>query len=347
MFGKIIGTGAYVPKRRVSNQELTNIIDSSDEWISERTGIRARHVMENETTAQMAYEASKSAIQNAGSEIPFFSAKDIDLIIVSSVSSNLILPNTACYVQERLGAVNAMCFDINTACTGFMVAYNTAQSYINSGWIETALIVAAEGLSKLVDWTDRETCILFGDGAGAAVIRKDEKAVFDTVMHADGTGGRALFMENDFAKREIPFESENIENGIEEEKDINGGNKELVPSDSNYISMDGREVFRFAIDRVPKCIKELLQKMDKQVDDIDLFVLHQANERIVSSIAKRVGVDMKKVPINMAEYGNTSSACIPILLNELVEKGKIKRGDRIIMSGFGAGLTWAATYMEF
>ncbi|MCR5704098.1 MAG: beta-ketoacyl-ACP synthase 3, partial [Eubacterium sp.] len=232
------------------------------------------------------------------------------------------------YVQKEIGAINAMCFDLNTACTGFMVAYNTVQAYINMGLIRNALIVAAEGLSKLVDWSDRGTCILFGDGAGAAVIQADESAVFETVMHADGNGGDALFMENDFADRAIPFSSE----GVVKE---------------NFIAMDGREVFRFAVHQVPICIRELLEKMGKETEDIDCFVLHQANERIVKSIAKRLKIEEAKVPMNMAEYGNTSSSCIPILLSELVQDKKIKRGDRLIMSGFGAGLTWAATYLEF
>jgi 3-oxoacyl-[acyl-carrier-protein] synthase-3 len=328
MFGKIIGTGSYIPERKITNNKLTELVETNDEWIRERTGIGARHVMTDENTAEMAYMAARSAVQNSGVDV-----LQIDLIIVSSVSSNLILPNTACYVQEKIGARNAMCFDLNTACTGFMVAYNTAQTYINAGLINTALIIAAEGLSKLVDWSDRETCILFGDGAGAAVIAKDTDAVFDTVMHADGSGGNALFMENDFAARVIPFVKKN-----DKDDGIVG---------ANYISMNGREVFMFAVDKVPKCIKELLGKIEKTVDDIDWFVLHQANERIISSITKRIKADSAKVPVNIAEYGNTSSACIPILLDEMMREGKLKKGDKIIMSGFGAGLTWSATYLEF
>lgn len=323
MFGKIIGLGSYIPQMKILNDELSAIIDSNDSWIRERTGICARHVMDGENTATMASKAAKEAIKNAG-----ISAEEIDLIIVSSVSSNLILPNTACFVQEQIHAEKAMCFDINSACTGFIVAYNTVQSYINMGLIKTALIVSAEGLSKLVDWTDRGTCILFGDGAGAAVVQANESAVFETVMNADGSGKNALFMENDFARRAIPFGKR------ENEK-------------KNFIMMDGREVFRFAVNKVPQCIDELLEKIDKDVDDIDCFVFHQANERILKSIAKRLKIEDSKVPMNMAEYGNTSSACIPILLSELVSSEKIKRGDYIVMSGFGAGFTWAATYLEF
>ncbi|MCR5837331.1 MAG: ketoacyl-ACP synthase III [Lachnospiraceae bacterium] len=341
MFGKIIGTGSYIPERKITNNELTELVETNDEWIRERTGIGARHVMTEENTAEMAHRAAKRAVQNANIDV-----SQIDLIIVSSVSSNLILPNTACYVQDKLGAVNAMCFDLNTACTGFMVAYNTAQTYINAGLINTALIIAAEGLSKLVDWTDRETCILFGDGAGAAVITKDEDAVFDTVMHADGSEGNSLFMENDFATRTVPFVKNTDKAKADQANEANKAVDTDETGGANYISMNGRDVFMFAVDKVPKCIKELLGKIEKTVDDIDWFVLHQANERIISSITKRIKADSAKVPVNIAEYGNTSSACIPILLDEMMREGKLKKGDKIIMSGFGAGLTWSATYLE-
>ena len=323
MFGRIIGTGSYIPNNRVTNDDLAQIMDTSDEWISERTGIRARHIIDEETTAEMAVNAAKEALESASVD-----ASEIDMIIVSTVSSNLILPNTACYVQQALGAENATCFDINTACTGFMVAYNTAQTYINSGIIKTALVIAAEGLSKIMDWSDRGTCILFGDGAGAAVIRKDEDAVFETVMYSDGGGKDALAMDNSFAARTNPF--------AEEQKEV-----------KDYVLMDGAGVFRFAVDKVPKAIKTLLDQKQMDADEIDCYILHQANKRILQSITKRLKIDARKVPTNLEEYGNTSSACIPILLDELNKSGKINRGDKIIMSGFGAGLTWAATYLEF
>lgn len=323
MFGKIIGTGAYVPEKIITNDDLSQFVETSDEWIKERTGVEERHVMEEETTADMAVIAAERAIRDAGIQ-----RGEIDMIIVSTVSSNLILPNTACYVQDKLGAVNATCFDLNTACTGFIMAYNTAQSYINAGLIRTALIIGAEGLSRIVDWKDRGTCILFGDGAGAAVVQRDENAVFETVMHADGSLGKALTCENGYAVRKRGFDKEHPE------------------KNSTYVSMDGQEVFRFAVKQVPLCIQELMGKMKITEKDVDLFVLHQANKRIIKSVAKRIGVSEEKVPMNIMKYGNTSSACIPILLDEIRKEGKIKPKDRIIMSGFGAGLTWAATYME-
>lgn len=332
MFGKIIGTGSYVPEKILTNDDLTQFVETDDEWIKERTGVERRHVMDKETTADMAAKAAQRALEASGIE-----ATDIDMIIVSSVSSNLILPNTACYVQEQLGADNATCFDMNTACTGFIMAYNTVQSFINTGLINTALIIGAEGLSNLVDWEDRGTCILFGDGAGAAVIKKDENAVFDTVMHADGSQGNALTCENAYTFRKRKFDTE---------ERVAQQDSEGTP-DKTYIGMDGQAVFRFAVKQVPLCIKELMEKMDITESDIDLFILHQANRRIVESVAKRIGTTMDKVPMNMMEYGNTSSACIPILLDEMVKENRIERGQRVIMSGFGAGLTWAATYMEF
>lgn len=325
MFGKIIGTGSYVPEKKLLNEELAKYVDTSDEWIAERTGIKSRHIMGQETTADMAALAADRAIENAK-----IHADEIDMIIVSSVSSNLILPNTACFVQEHIGAKNAFCFDINTACTGFIMAYNIAQSYMNSGLVETALIIGAEGLSRIVDWSDRGTCILFGDGAGAAIIRKDKTAVFETVMKSDGKKGKALTCHNEFANRRRRVVDDEQDNYY-----------------STYVEMDGQEIFRFAVKQVPECIHELMSKIEIPTDEIDMFVLHQANLRILQGIAKRLKVPMEKVPVNVSEYGNTSSACIPILLDSLNRNHEIKKGDKIIMSGFGAGVTLSATYMEF
>lgn len=324
MFGKIIGTGAYIPEQIITNKDLAQFVDTSDEWIAERTGVRKRHIMRDETTPDMAVKAAEKALESSG-----ISADEIDMIVVSSVSSNLILPNTACYVQEHIGAENASCFDINTACTGFIMAYNTVQTYINAGLADTALIIGAEGLSQIVDWNDRGTCILFGDGAGAAIVRKDEKAVFETVMKSDGRKGSALTCHNDFVNRKRLV--------LDDEK---------TNSLNTYIQMDGQEIFRFAVKQVPECINELLCKMNCCIDDIDWFVLHQANLRILQSISKRLRVPMEKVPVNVSEYGNVSSACIPILLDELYRNKKLQEGNKIILSGFGAGVTLAATYME-
>ena len=197
MFGKIIGTGSYIPECAVDNVELGKYVDTSDEWVRERTGIVRRHVMNEETTKEMAACAAKRALKASG-----LKPQELDMIIVSTLSSDIALPSTACYVQAQLGAVNACCFDLNAACTGFLLAYNTVQTYFAAGVIRTALIIGAEGLSRLVDWTDRGTCILFGDGAGAAVLKEDPAAVFQTVMHADGAGGAALTMQTGWALRQ-------------------------------------------------------------------------------------------------------------------------------------------------
>lgn len=331
MYGKIIGTGSYVPEQILSNDDLKQFVETDDAWIQERTGIARRHVMGQETTTDMAVHAGERALEAAGVD-----SLDIQMLIVCTVSSDICLPCAACYVQDKLGAKNAMCFDINVACTGFMMAYNTVQAYIHAGLIQTALIIGTEGLSHLVDWSDRSTCILFGDGAGAAVIRADESAVFHTLMHADGSGGHALTCENAYALRGrlIDTDPAYVDGNLDRDK-------------RTYIGMDGQEVFRFAVKRVPMIIKELLDKMDKSEKDIDLFLLHQANKRIVESVAKRIGTSMDKVPMNLMEYGNTSSASIPILLDELVRSNRIEHGNRVIMAGFGAGLTWAATYLEY
>lgn len=329
MFGKIVGTGSYLPKRVLTNEDLTKYVDTDNQWIVERTGIEQRHVMaEDETTVDMAAMAAKRALESAQ-----ISAEEIDLIILSSVSANVILPNAACEVQSRIGAVNASCVDINSACTGFLTAYNIAQSQINTGIIETALIIGAEGLSRLVNWNDRGTCILFGDGAGAAVVKKHKDAVFETVIHADGSQGQALTMDTSFSRRVRAIDS------IEDAGISDGKNQ--------FISMDGQSIFRFAARQVPACIQELMEKMSITTENVDLFILHQANKRILQAIARRLGVDEKKVPMNLMNSGNTSSACIPILLDELAKTGKIHTGDRIVMSGFGAGLTWGATYFTW
>ena len=300
MFGKIIGTGSYAPDNVVCNNDLKEFFETDDQWIRERTGIKRRHIMTDESTSYMACRAAEKAIENAG-----ISCEKIDLIIVSTVSSDTVLPSTACIVQDQLKATNAMCFDINVACTGFITAYNIAQSYINAGLVETALVIGAEGLSQIVDWTDRT------------------KARFETVMHSDGSMGGALTCENSIQYR-----------GINDSK-------------KTFVSMNGQEVFRFAVRKVPECIEELISKMKIEKSEIDLFLLHQANKRILESIGKRLKVSMDLIPENVSEYGNTSSASIPILLDEMVRDGKIQKGNKIIMAGFGAGLTWSAVYLEF
>ncbi|WP_461812687.1 beta-ketoacyl-ACP synthase III [Faecalimonas sp.] len=307
MIGKIYGTGSYIPPTVMENDDLANFVETSDEWIKERTGIMRRHIAQEEDTVYMAVKSAERALKNAN-----IMAEEVDFIIVSTISSSIVLPCTACEVQKEIGAVNATCFDLNAACSGFLFAYNTAQAYIASGIYKTGIVIGAEKLSDLIDWKDRGTCILFGDGAGAVVLKAVEGNPFPLITHSEGEKGKALTCgQNDF------------------------------------IHMDGQEVFKFAIKQVPKCIGELLEQNHLQKEQIKYFVLHQANRRIVEAVAKRLQVEIEKFPMNLQEYGNTSSASIPILLDEMNQKGFLKRGMKIIISGFGAGLSWGASLVEW
>lgn len=307
MIGKICGTGAYVPPNVMENDDFANFVETSDKWIRERTGIARRHIAQEENTVELAVKSAERALQNAK-----ISAGEIDFIIVSTISSNVILPCAACEVQKEIGAVNATCFDLNAACSGFVFAYNTAQVYIASGIYRTGLVIGAECLSNLIDWKDRGTCILFGDGAGAVVLQATEGTQYPIITYSDGEKGKALTCgQNDF------------------------------------IRMDGQEVFKFAVKQVPKCICELLEENHLQKEEIDYFILHQANKRIVEAVAKRLKIEIEKFPMNLQEYGNTSSASIPILLDEMNRKGLLKKGMKIVISGFGAGLSWGASLIEW
>lgn len=321
MASKIIGTGSFVPDNIVDNNYLTTIVDTSDDWIVSRTGIKQRRITKNdEGTVIFATNASKIAIENAN-----IKPKDIDLIIVATTSPDHFVPSVACEVQGLLGAVNATCFDMSAACSGFLFALNTANAYINMGMANTALVIGAETLSKIMNWTDRNTCVLFGDGAGAVILKKSEKGIVDTITGSDGTRKdvltcKARDVDNIFIKN-----NKNIE----------------------YIQMNGQEVFKFAVRIVPECINKLIQKTNININDIKYFVLHQANERILKAVAKRLNIDIDLFPMNLDKYGNTSGASIPILLDELNKAGKLNENDKIIISGFGGGLTWGATLIEW
>ena len=326
MTGVIAGTGSYVPSYVMDNNKLSEFVDTSDEWIKERTGVARRHIVADETTSFMAAEAAKKAVEDAD-----LTPDQIDLILVSTISSDVILPCTACEVQRILGAVNATCFDLNAACTGFVLAYNTANAYIQSGVYKNALVIGSESLSNLTNWKDRGTCILFGDGAGAVVLTAEEKASYVPATHSEGAKGEALTLKS--------------------RHDSNGITKEIEPDrmmDAEYfMQMDGQAVFKFAVKKVPEAILEVLDKNNIKKEDIDCYLLHQANRRIVEAVAKRMGESIEKFPMNLQEYGNTSSASIPILLDELSREGKLKSGKHIVLAGFGAGLTWGASIMDW
>ena len=329
MTGVICGTGACVPDRILDNNEIAQFVDTSDQWIQERTGVIRRRIAQTETTAAMAAEAGRQALEEAG-----IRPEEIDMILAATATPDHIFPCAACEIQERLQAVNAVCFDLNAACSGFLFAYQTAQAYIASGMYRTILVVGSESLSRIVNWEDRGTCILFGDGSGAAVLRAKEGRNWISAAHSDGKGGLALLCPGP----NVPG---------------NGGNlpgsdfAEDSGMERTVITMDGKAVFQFAVRKVPEVIREVLDANGLSADDIDWFILHQANRRIVESVAKRLKTDIERFPMNLQEYGNTSSASIPILLNEMNRKGLLKKGQKLVMAGFGAGLSWGAAVLEW
>lgn len=321
MRARIIGTGSCLPETVVTNDDLAKIMDTSDEWISSRTGIRERHLVKDETTAGMSAKAAKRAMEDAG-----VSAAEIDLIIVGTLSADNVTPSCACEVQAQIGAVNAVAFDINAACAGFMFALNVANAYLQMGTYKTALILGAETLSKIMDWNDRSTCVLFGDGAGAAVVRAEEQAgllAFD--QGSDGVKGKVLACRNRSNNNPLMETSKELE----------------------YVHMDGQEVYKFAVTAVPHSLQKTIQAAGLTVEDIDYFALHQANIRILQSVAKRLKVSEDKFPISLDHCGNISAASVPILLDEMNRKGMLKAGMKIAMSGFGGGLTWASAVVEW
>ena len=309
------------------------MVETSDEWIRERTGIGERHVSVGETVVTLGSEAACKALEQAGKR-----AEEIDLILVATCSPEQYLPCCACQVQAAIGAVNALAFDVNAACSGFLFALNTADAYLRTGLAENALVIGSEVLSKLVDWTDRGTCILFGDGAGAVVVERCEASpgILGRALHSDGTGGGVL----QCGARELttPYARTSA---------AKTDQKQQTDDREHYIQMDGQEVYRFATRRVPQCIEEALADAGLAVPDIDLFVLHQANARIIDAVAKRLHADREKFPTNLERVGNLSSASIPVLLDELHRQGKLHRGDRIVLAGFGAGLTIGACVMTW
>lgn len=312
---KITGTGSALPEQVLTNHELEQRVDTTDEWIRERTGIRERRIAADETVASLAAQACRNALLSAGKD-----ASDVELILVATCSPEMLLPCCACQVQSAIGAEHAVAFDINAACSGFLFALETARAYIAAGLYKNALVVGSEVLSKLIDWSDRSTCVLFGDGAGAVFAERTDE---------DGTGIISMVQGSNGAKGMVL--SCNTRAGQTDE-DI-------------FVRMDGREVYRFATRQVPACIRQALEQAELHAGDIDLFILHQANIRILEAIAKQLKVEMSHFPVNLTHVGNMSSAAIPVLLDELNKNGIIRSGQRIVLSGFGAGLTYGACVM--
>lgn len=319
---KMIGFGLYTPKNLVENENLQEFLETSDEWIRTRTGIERRYISLDENTSDLAVEASKKALSQAG-----LSAEDIDLIIVATVTPDNFTPSTACIVQDKLGAKNAWAFDINAACTGFIYALKLGRSLIRSGEANNALIIGAETLSKALNWEDRGSCVLFGDGAGATVLTSTEEdcGIKCVNVKSDGSKGDSLVIQG------LPLNSP-----FKDGKEVS----------ENYINMNGREIFKFATKVMEESIVEILEKENIKIEDIAAIIPHQANLRIIDYVVKRLGIPREKFITNLQNYGNTSGASIPIALCESIDKGNLKKGDNIIMVGFGGGLTWGAALIK-
>lgn len=324
----IIGTGSYMPERILSNEELSTMVDTSDEWIATRTGIRARRIAaENETTSDLATAAAKRALEAAGVQ-----PEELDLIVVATVTPDMFFPSTACMVQSKLGAKNAIGFDISAACSGFLYALQTARHYLNGGPRVTALVIGAEKLSSLINWKDRNTCVLFGDGAGAVVVRRDDSKdapgrVLSTVMGSDGTLADLLKVPGGAAA--CPITPENVH---------------LRP---NTIHMEGRETFKHAVTRMYQASLDALSQAGLTAADVKLVIPHQANARIISAIAERLGVPEERTFINLDKYGNTSAATIPVAMDEAQRAGRLQRGDIVLLVAFGGGFTWASSVIAW
>lgn len=326
----IIGTGNYLPSREVSNDELAQLVDTSDEWIVTRTGIKKRRVSDGELTYEMGANAANVAIKNANID-----PMSIDIIIVSTVTADYITPSTACLIANSIGALNAsVCMDVNCACAGFVYALDMAKKYLSDDEYKTALVVSTEMLSKITDYSDRATCILFGDGAGACVITESDK-LYASVQGSDPTGvsklfGRGIEPSNPFMTKTF----DRLGDGLPETK-------------GHALYQDGKEVYKFATRAMPKAIKLACEKAKINPEDLSLVISHQANLRILETAAKNLHLPMEKVFVNIHKYGNSSSACIPICIAEAVAEERLNRGDKFCIVGFGGGLVYGATVMEY
>ncbi|CAI6030574.1 3-oxoacyl-[acyl-carrier-protein] synthase 3 [Paenibacillus sp. JJ-100] len=319
----IIGTGKYVPEKILTNSDLEKMVDTNDEWIVSRTGIKERHIAApDQATSDLAYEAALKALESAG-----MTGSDLDLIIVATITPDSSFPSTACILQDKLGAKGAAAFDLSAACSGFVYGLATATSFIQSGMYNNALVIGADCLSRITDYTDRNTCVLFGDGAGAVVVGEVPEGrgfkAFD--LGAEGAGGSLLQIEGGGSR--LPASAETVENK------------------KHYIYMNGREVFKFAVRVMGTATIEVLRKAGMDRTDVDLFVPHQANVRIIQSAMQRLELPEEKVVVNVDKYANTSAASIPLALVEAAEEGRMKAGDTVLMVGFGGGLTWGASVL--
>lgn len=325
-FTKIVGIGSSVPEKIITNKDLEKMVDTSDEWITTRTGIKQRYVSIDETTSSLSVEAAKKALESAGME-----PGEIDAIVVGTSAPDMFFPSTACLVQEKLSIPQCAAFDVSAACSSFIYALNVATNFVEVGQFKNVLVVGADALSKMVNWQDRTTCILFGDGAGAFVIKRTEEqsenGVLKNYLNADGSGASML---------QIPGGGTALP-----------ATNETVASGQHFIRMNGSEVFKFAVKIIPETCKKLLEGNNLNINDIKYLIPHQANKRIIKAAAERLLVSEDKIFCNIENYGNTSSASIPIAVDELYNNKLINKGDYLMLIAFGAGLTWGGTLIKW
>ena len=321
IYSRIIGTGGYLPENVVTNADLEKIVDTTDEWITERTGIKQRHlVVDGETTCDLAEKAALGAMDAAG-----ITKDEIDLIIVATTTPDRIFPSTACLLQDRLDIHGCTAFDVQAVCTGFVYALGVADKFIKSGSHKTALVIGAETMSRTVDWRDRSTCVLFGDGAGAVILQtSDEAGILSTHLHADGKYKDLL----------------TIPAGVSE-------NQALFRSGEAYMQMKGNEVFKMAVNTLGRIVDETLAANNMDKTEVDWLVPHQANIRIINATAKKLGMSMDNVVVTVHEHGNPSAASVPLALNVAVRDGRIKRGEIILLEAFGGGFTWGSALIKY
>jgi 3-oxoacyl-[acyl-carrier-protein] synthase III len=321
----ILSVGSYVPERILTNADLEKMVDTSDEWITSRTGIKERRVAaENEFTSDMAAKAAQRAMVTA--EIK---PEEIDLIIVATITPDMMFPSTACLVQQKIGARRAAAFDIEAACSGFIYALEIGQQFITSRTYNTVLVIGAEKLSTIVDWTDRNTCVLFGDGAGAAILqsRADSHGLLTACMGADGDKSDLLYMPGGGSM--CPASTQSVAAGL------------------HFLRMDGKETFKNAVNAMQTAAREALKRCELDISQIKCVIPHQANRRIIEAVGERLGVKQEQIFVNLDKYGNTSAASVAIALDEAVRGGTVQRGDLVLLVVFGAGLTWAAAVIEW
>lgn len=319
IYSRIAGTGSYLPEKILSNHDLEKMVETSDQWIQDRTGIKKRHVVaEDETTTDLAFAAAKKAIEAAG-----ISNDDIDLIIVATTTPTRIFPSTASLVQEKLKISGCPAFDLQAVCTGFIYALTVADKFIKSGTVKNALVIGAESMSRIVDWTDRDTCVLFGDGAGAVILQaSEETGILSTHIHSDGQYNALLTVPTGPGS---------------------AANEAKLP----YIEMQGNDVFKVAVRTLSSIVDETLAANNLSKQDVDWLIPHQANIRIIAATAKKLSMSMEQVVVTVHEHGNTSAASIPLALDVAVRDGRIQRGETLLLEAFGGGFTWGSTLLKF